>query len=330
MGVLDRVRSDIGLLPNLIVPVGIAGGLGLAGKAARNFDPNTSIAGKLSFPEDLYKFSISMCFSFKQYKRRSMFNQPYEKASDIIRLPVAKNITDSYKMDWQKSSDDPFVGATLEGLLATEQQFQWNLDPSNLINGLLNAGGTATGAAIGLGVKAATAELADKKVNPTSLTFDKALQPFGVVTNPFLTVMFKQPEFKKHVFSWKFIPRNPKEAQDLNAIIQTFKYHMLPDIVPNAGGTMLTYPDIVNISFYNIDNYLYRFKTCVLENMEINYAPGSQGPSFFKGSQNVPTEIDLKLNFLEIEYWTKNDMAGAPTSKGGGNKTFGYIPNTNP
>jgi len=89
----------------------------------------------------------------------------------------------------------------------------------------------------------------------------------------------------------------------------------LPDIAAKSGGTLLEYPNIVHVSFYGVDSYLYRFKPCAITSFTANYAPAAV-PSFFKGSQNVPTEIEINLGLKEIEFWTKQDFPK------------GYDPNT--
>jgi hypothetical protein len=126
---------------------------------------------------------------------------------------------------------------------------------------------------------------------------DQALQLTGLAQNPFLTVLFKQPEFKRHQFSWKLSPNNYRESNTLRDIISTIKSNMLPAMAPSAGGTLLTYP---------IEEYLYKFKPCVIESMSVNYAPAGL-PSFFKRT-SAPTEVTLSLSLLEIEYWLKEDI----------------------
>jgi len=141
------------------------------------------------------------------------------------------------------------------------------------------------------------------------------LQPLGLAVNPFLSVQFEQPTFKTHTFQWKLIPRDPDEAKVINKIIRLFKLSLLPDIAAKSGGTLLEYPNIVHVSFYGVDSYLYRFKPCAITSFTANYAPAAT-PSFFKGSQNVPTEIEINLGLKEIEFWTKQDFPK------------GYDPNT--
>lgn len=321
MGLLDLVAKQ--LVQKALGSVGTAaatGGAVVLGAAAgglatltkRPFKDNIfNSSGYLVFPRDLERFQLSMCFQFLEYKRRSIFDQVYQQATQTIRLPVAKNIVDKYNMTWEVEKDQPLVGAAIENLQGGGM--------SQIFSALKTAGPAGVVAQLATTYAVPGAIQAGQMLlqnNPLGITMDKVLQPFGVAVNPFLTVLFKQPNFKKYSFTWKLIPKNPDEARRINAIIQTFKYHLLPDISQASGGALLNYPSMVQISFFGKDNYLFRFKPCVIENMEINYAP--QGVSFFKGDQNVPTEIDLTLSLMEIEYWTKLDFER------------GYIPNRSP
>jgi hypothetical protein len=78
---------------------------------------------------------------------------------------------------------------------------------------------------------------------------------------------------------------------------------MLPGI-SNAGGVFFSYPEILQVKLFPKDEYLYRFKPCVVESVSVNYAPN--GPSFYRQSQ-APTAIDFSISLQEIEIWTKAD-----------------------
>jgi hypothetical protein len=129
----------------------------------------------------------------------------------------------------------------------------------------------------------------------------------GVAINPWLTVMFKSPSFKQHALEWKLTPSNETESAKLNQIINSFKANMLPDQNGALGGTLLTYPNIVQISVSvnNPEFFTYVFKPAVIESFSVNYTPGSQ-PSFF-GTTKAPTEATLRLGLMEIEYWLSSD-----------------------
>ena len=330
--------------PALRVLGGAAGvvGLGLiVGAAKLSEGPfNTNIAGKrLIFPSDLEDYSISMAFDFLKYERRSIFTQPYMKPSGTIRLPVAKNIKDSFTMNWDPEKQSSTVGAAMETLLGSKVgsalKGEGATNPLNYAGNLAgslaeSAAGLASGLTINLAERAGKdiGGILGKVVGQEALegvSAGQLLQPLGLAENPFMTVLFKSPTFKEFQFNWRLAPRTPEESADINAIINMFKYYMLPDIPGGRalGGTMLGYPSMVQIGFYGGDDYLFRFKPCVIKNMTVNYAPANT-PSFFKGAENVPTEIDLSLNLLEIEYWTRKDFK-APGTGLNKNDTGGYI-----
>jgi hypothetical protein len=243
------------------------------------------------FPNDLERFGISMRFDFLEYKRRSIYDQPFLSPKGKIRLPVPTNLIDAQSMDWGQVANGPLVGAAMESALdyAGHQAKTTDIDQ---ITGSALAGGAIAGA--------------EKSARDAGTDLNQLLQPTGMATNPFLTVLFKQPVFKTHSFSWTMIARDPAEALDIKGIVQTFRYHALPDVALGTAGTLLNYPDIVQPKFFQEDDYLYRFKPCVIKSVAANYAPS--GPSFFKGSTNTPAEVELSIELMEIEYWTKVDF----------------------
>lgn len=321
---------------NIDIVQQLAGGIGttlLAGAAVlnrRKYDFNQTIPSNLFFPRDLEKYQISMSFEFQQYRRRSIFKQPVLKPNGKIRLPVPKTLADKFRMTWGNKNQDPIVGAVIESILDITQDGRGNgdvkklqsfFDPANIANTvgtiLKDTGDLGMAGLSGFAVNR-TNELAQTMSDKIGgkIGLDEMLQPFGLAQNPFMTVLFKNPEFKTHSFTWRLVPREPEEARIVNRIIREFKRALLPDIAKNTSGTLLNYPDTVIIGFYGGDNYLYRFKPCVITDMTVNYAPATT-PSFFKGQENVPTEIELSLSLQEIEYWTKVDLDSA-NEKGGG------------
>lgn len=83
---------------------------------------------------------------------------------------------------------------------------------------------------------------------------------------------------------------------------------MLPDYAGSSGGTLLTYPNIVQITIsVNDPNYFtYVFKPAVIQSFNVNFAPSGQ-PSFF-GNTRAPTEVEIQMQILEIEYWLSSDF----------------------
>jgi hypothetical protein len=306
---VNAIRS-FGILDAAAAVVAI-GTVAAALSAKRPFEKKISTL-PLVFPRDLDKFSLSMSFDFHEYKRRSIFDQPYMKKAGTIRLPVAKSIQDRFAATWGADKAEPVTGAIIESVLESTQQ-----NSSATIGSVLAGIGSGVAAGVQGGALSKLKSDTIPKINNTlniatggigaDLKLEQVLQPLGLAINPFLTVMFKEPTFKTHEFSWNLLAKDPEESRIITSIVNEFKWHMLPDIATNSSGTLLNYPSMVQVAFYSNDDFLYRFKPCAITDFSINYAPAST-PSFFKGSQNVPTEVKISLKLMEIEYWTKLDF----------------------
>jgi len=127
---------------------------------------------------------------------------------------------------------------------------------------------------------------------------------FGSVPNPHLTALFKGVGLKNHSFSWRLSPASMQESLTLQNIIQTFKRAMLP--TRTNQNLTLEFPDEVDIYIRgHVQNFhMFEFKTAVIKNVTINYAPDNI-PSFFAGTGG-PTHVDFKVDFLETTIHTRD------------------------
>ncbi len=124
----------------------------------------------------------------------------------------------------------------------------------------------------------------------------------GTALNPFKETVFESVDFRSFAFKYKFLPKNKKESADVFRIIETFKFHMHPEM--SDGNLFFIYPSEFNITYYfgqQRNSYFHKFTTCVLESMDVSYG-GEQFSSFRNGE---PTEINLSLTFRELEVLTK-------------------------
>jgi len=282
-----------------IVQAGVGLGLAAAGLAGLAYlKPPQAVTqskylGDMMFPGDLLdNRNAYISIKFKEYQRRSIFDQPFLPEVGGIRLPLPTQLSENQQVQWNPQGTDAATGAAIEAGLKGKSS-------GGSIGAI--AVDAAAGAAAGAANKALSA-------TASSLGIDvaQALQLGGLAQNPFLTVLFQSPVFKKHSFSWKLAPNNAQESNTVRDIINSFKSNMLPAMSGNAGGTLLTYPNMAIINLFPDDSYLYKFKPCVIESMDVNYATGGQ-PSFFRDT-NAPVEVQLSVNFLEIEYWLKEDI----------------------
>jgi hypothetical protein len=129
----------------------------------------------------------------------------------------------------------------------------------------------------------------------------------GLAPNPKKEQIFKGVDFRTFTFEYQFSPRNEKELENVNRIIQTFKLHMHPEF-KDAASFVFVYPSEFDICYYynqGENKYLHRHASCVLKDMNINYTPNGMFTSFYNGA---PTQITVQLTFVELAILTKDQI----------------------
>ena len=124
------------------------------------------------------------------------------------------------------------------------------------------------------------------------------------VNNPYKEQLFKSMGFRKFAFSYVFAPKNEAEYSSIVKIIDTFKYHMHPEISPDD--LFMIYPSEFDIEYMyrNKENtQLHRISTCALTDLKVTYGSDGQMTSF-RDSDGSPNEIALQLSFTELETLT--------------------------
>jgi hypothetical protein len=254
----------------------------------------------LVFPSDLENYGFHIAFEFRKWQRRSIKERDFFAAQGSVRLPIPQNMVDNQQVQWGEQSNNPVMGTLIDAGAGKGNLSQG--DVWSKFKGLLDAGLDPRNWG-GMGAAGAAA-LAQRTFGQD--TTGQGLALFGVAINPFLTVVFQSPMYKRHQFAWRLSPTNPDESEALVKILAKFKQHMLPSQTNWLGGTLLNYPDIMFVTLYPRDRCLYKFKRCVVEMAQVNYAPNS--PAAFFDSTKAPQEVILTLNLLEIEYWTQEDV----------------------
>ena len=112
-------------------------------------------------------------------------------------------------------------------------------------------------------------------------------------------------------YTFKFTPKNEDESKDVKAIIELFRFHMLPEL-KGAQHRYLTLPSTFDIHYmYQSDpetateNTFYnKIATCVLTKCDVDYTPGGV-QSFNTGA---PVATTMTLEFMETEMLTKEKV----------------------
>ena len=122
----------------------------------------------------------------------------------------------------------------------------------------------------------------------------------GYPINPRVEVLFATRPQRQWMFEVFLAPRSAHEAKTAAEIIRTLRYHAAPELALN--GFAFIPPAEFDITFFRqgVENLnLPRINTCVLEKIDIDYAPQSGVYSTFKDGS--PVAIRLSLGFREIE-----------------------------
>ena len=131
----------------------------------------------------------------------------------------------------------------------------------------------------------------------------------GAIISDRLELAFKGINKRKFQYTFKMIPKNEKEADEIRKIVFAFKANMLPEFVGgNRAGRRLVVPNTFDISYMYVgaeNDYLHKISTCVLENMSVSY--GGDRYKTFEGRADgaPPVETTMTLAFKEMELITR-------------------------
>lgn len=156
-----------------------------------------------------------------------------------------------------------------------------------------------------LGVEGAVAK--GMEINPARAALSAL---YKTAANPRKEQLFKSMEFRRFSFNYSFAPRSPEEAANVKRIINTFKFYMHPEFQNNVNKMLYLFPSEFDIVYYFGDKehpHLNRISTCVLTSLNVNYSPNGQMATFTDG---FPTQINLQMEFLELETLTKERFLG--------------------
>jgi hypothetical protein len=132
----------------------------------------------------------------------------------------------------------------------------------------------------------------------------------GRAINPRMELAFQSVPFRSFAFDFDFAPKNLKEVQMVNKMMQLFKFHMLPDV---SNEKYLITPSEFQISYYYRDRanmYIPKISRCVLTDMSIDYSPEGVFHTFKADDKGaMPVISNMKLTFSETEIMTKQTTA---------------------
>jgi len=203
-----------------------------------------------------------------------------------LYMPPAVNV--SYSMDYEAGE----IGMLAESLYGLIKDYQSGASTEQALN---NAAGT-----LGDGLKQKAVKTIDAILPGAS---DLAAIERGVIITPKTEMMFRGIGRRTFSFTFTFIPKDRKESNTVNNIINTFKLHMHPDFV--AGSTReMTIPDMFEIAYMHLNKenkYLNRIGKCYLKQMDVTYGGDKFVTYNDDGDGPPPQRTTMAMTFQEIE-----------------------------
>jgi hypothetical protein len=188
--------------------------------------------------------------------------------------------------------------------------------------------GSAVGKAMAAGPTRRATDAFGNVISSGGSLLGTALQIGGNPINPRIEVLFANTLQRQFAFEFLMAPRTEEESYVMDRIIRTFKFHSAPainsasikkdengEIIPSPfeiGKYFVPFyipPAEFDITFFNngVENdRIPRINTCVLERIEVDYAPTGMYATFSNG---YPVACRLSMSFRETEVVHKQRVA---------------------
>jgi len=118
--------------------------------------------------------------------------------------------------------------------------------------------------------------------------------------NPAVEILFANTLARQFTIEVLMAPRNEQESINMKSIIKTLRFHGAPEI-SDVFSLFWIPPAEFDITFFNkgVENMnILRINTCVLERIEVDYAPTGIYSTFRNGH---PVAARLSMGFRELE-----------------------------
>lgn len=151
----------------------------------------------------------------------------------------------------------------------------------------------------------------------------------GIALNPYEEVMFDKVNFRTHKFTYLFTPRNLGDSKKLDAIIQAFRFYMMPAYSTggpvNIMGNQINFTNLLGVPFswqitQSVADTTFLILPSVLESCDVDYSGGQGGtPAFFYADDGTryPAQVSMSLTFKETFILTRDRLLateGIPAS----------------
>jgi len=121
----------------------------------------------------------------------------------------------------------------------------------------------------------------------------------GKVLNPNLELLFTGPNLRSFNYTYKFTPREEREAREVKRIIKFLKKNMAP--IREKGRMFLKTPNVFKLKYFFKNGrqhpFLNKIKMCALRSFDVEYTPDGSYMTYDDGSM---TSYQVTMNFGEL------------------------------
>lgn len=278
-------------------------------KSGVNKTINVVKDGKISVTaSDLAKKFLSSAVEIAQsnFNFNLNFDAPVTDTVAVISLYMPDTMQSIYGATYDTISITGDLGAGVRGVQAVAAGAG---DISKNFNGGGNASSVAPATITLLSSILGTA--ADKIGINLQNIGDLLIKGQGFGINPQLQMIYRGTNFRSFQLSFMFSPKSEDEAETVDAIINTLRYHFAPTLanggVSSNDSMFLIPPSIFNVVFKlksNENKFLPKYGDCVLESIDVDNAPNGSFVAYDRGpkgrGEGAPIQTRLTLQFKEI------------------------------
>ena len=223
----------------------------------------------------------------------------------VVTLPMQPSISEQMNVNWGNSELNP-----LQVMGANVAMPLMGLDFDGAMNALTTAGNQASGDL--------NADLIKSFFAGRAVGADLIGRGTGQAINNNVEVLFNGPELRSFNYTYRFTPREPKEAKEIKQIIRFFKKSMAPK--RSASRIFLKSPNVFKLKYTFKDGgshpFLNNIKMCALKSFNVDYTPDGSYSTYSDDGEGdgSMTSYQVSLGFAEMtpiyndDYW--NDPEG--------------------
>ena len=239
------------------------------------------------------------------------------KPRAVISLYMPDTLIAGYESSYDNPTLQSALGPKIQALRALAQTgSQLSKDGEGGLKNQLSSDPSVIAAAA-----AAVGAVTSKFGGDSNQLSKLVLQAQGYAINPQVQFVYTGISLRHFSLSFTFTPKSLDESESVDNIVSMFKYHFSPSLQAGAetqtNSMFLIPPALFNVNFMisGVENrYLPKYGDCVLETMEVNYAPNG----FASFDNGAPVQTTLSLSFRETQIIDKAKLKKGYNSEEGG------------